>query len=43
MKETFKSTNFKKKVLERVKQLTNQGKHVEASALFNKIFPEEEK
>ena len=40
MKETFKSTNFNKKVLERVKQLTNQGKHVEASALFNKIFPD---
>jgi hypothetical protein len=40
MKETSKSTNFNKKVLERVKELTKQGKHVEASALFNKIFPD---
>ena len=39
MKETSKSTNFNKKVLERVRELTNQGKHAEASALFNKIFP----
>ena len=33
------STEFKKKILEEVKKLTNQGKHKEASELFNIYFP----
>jgi hypothetical protein len=33
------STEFKKKILEEVKKLTNQGKHKEASELFKIYFP----
>lgn len=33
------STEFKRKILQRVKELTNQGMHKEASALFTKYFP----
>ena len=29
---------FKRKILDRIKYLTNQGKHLEASALYNKFF-----
>ena len=29
---------FKRKILERIKYLTNNGKHLEASALYNKYF-----
>lgn len=33
------SAEFMKQILEKVKILTNQGKHVEASNLFNTYFP----
>jgi hypothetical protein len=33
------STEFKKKILEEVKKLTNHGKHKEASELFKIYFP----
>jgi hypothetical protein len=33
------SPEFKKKILEEVKKLTDQGKHKEASELFNIYFP----
>jgi hypothetical protein len=33
------SPEFKKKILEEVKKLTNHGKHKEASELFNTYFP----
>ena len=33
------STEFKAKILEQVKKLTNHGKHKEASELFNIYFP----
>ena len=33
------SPEFKKKILEEVKKLTNHGKHKEASELFNIYFP----
>jgi hypothetical protein len=33
------STEFKKKILEEVKKLTNNGKHKEASELFDIYFP----
>jgi hypothetical protein len=33
------STEFKRKILEEVKKLTNQGKHKEASELFDIYFP----
>jgi hypothetical protein len=33
------SPEFKKKILEEVKKLTNHGKHKEASKLFNIYFP----
>ena len=36
-KKTF-SQEFKTKILEEVKKLTNEGKHQEASALFNAYF-----
>jgi len=29
---------FKRKILYKIKELTNQGKHLEASALYNKYF-----
>jgi hypothetical protein len=32
------STRFKAKILKIVKDLTNHGKHLEASKLFNKYF-----
>ncbi len=36
MEETSKI--FKRKILDRIKYLTNHGKHLEASALYNKYF-----
>ena len=33
------STNFKRKILQKVKDLTNHGKHKEASELFKIYFP----
>jgi len=33
------SPEFKKKILEEVRKLTNHGKHKEASELFNIYFP----
>jgi hypothetical protein len=33
------SPEFKKKILEEVKKLTNHGKHKESSELFNIYFP----
>ena len=36
MKETSKI--FKRKILDKIKYLTNHGKHLEASALYNKYF-----
>ena len=33
------SINFKRKILQRVKDLTNHGKHKEASELFKIYFP----
>jgi hypothetical protein len=33
------SPEFKKKILEEVKKLTNHGKHKEASELFSTYFP----
>ena len=33
------STEFKKKILAEVKKLTDQGRHKEASELFNIYFP----
>ena len=32
-------TEFKKKILDEVRKFTNQGKHKEASELFNIYFP----
>ena len=32
-------TEFKKKILDEVRKLTNHGKHKEASELFNIYFP----
>ena len=32
------STEFKRKILQRIKDLTNQGKHVEANQLYQKYF-----
>jgi len=32
------SKTFKRKILYKIKDLTNQGKHLEASALYNKYF-----
>ena len=34
------STNFKRKILQKVKELTDQGKHKEASELFRIYFPD---
>ena len=34
------SPEFKKKILEEVKKLTNHGKHKEASELFKIYFPD---
>ena len=36
MEESSKA--FKRKILDRIKYLTNNGKHLEASALYNKFF-----
>lgn len=36
MEETSKF--FKRKILDRIRYLTNHGKHLEASALYNKFF-----
>ena len=36
MEETSKV--FKRKILDRIKYLTDNGKHLEASALYNKFF-----
>jgi hypothetical protein len=32
------SINFKRKILQKIKDLTNHGKHLEASKLFDKYF-----
>jgi hypothetical protein len=32
------SINFKRKILQRIRDLTNHGKHVEAQQLFTKYF-----
>jgi hypothetical protein len=32
------SKTFKRKMLYKIKELSNQGKHLEASALYNKYF-----
>ena len=32
------SINFKRKILQRIKDLTNHGKHVEAHQLYQKYF-----
>jgi len=32
------SQDFKNKILEEIKRLTNEGKHIEASSLFNAYF-----
>jgi hypothetical protein len=34
------STNFKRKILQLVKKLTDEGKHKEASELFKIYFPD---
>jgi len=34
------SINFKRKILQKVKDLTNHGKHKEASELFKIYFPD---
>jgi len=33
------SINFKRKILQKIKDLTNRGKHKEASELFKMYFP----
>ena len=35
------STNFKRKMLKIIKDLTNSGRHVEASQLYQKYFGED--
>jgi len=32
------SINFKRKILQRIKDLTNHGKHLEANELYQKYF-----
>jgi hypothetical protein len=32
------SINFKRKILQRIKDLTNSGRHVEANQLYQKYF-----
>ena len=32
------STSFKRKILQRIKDLTNHGKHVEANELYQRYF-----
>jgi hypothetical protein len=34
------SINFKRKILQRIKDLTNRGKHVEANELYQRYFGE---
>jgi len=43
MEQVSKLSNFKKKVLERVKKLNSEGKHLEASALYLKYLSNFEK
>ena len=38
MKMEESSKTFKRKILYKIKELSNQGKHLEASALYNKYF-----
>ena len=38
MENENSSTNFKRKMLKAIKDLTNQGKHVEANQLYQKYF-----
>ncbi len=38
MKMEQTSKIFKRKILDRIRYLTNHGKHLEASALYNKFF-----
>lgn len=35
------STEFKKKILETVKELTNKGRHLEANELYQQYFGED--
>jgi len=35
------STNFKRKILQVIRDLTNNGKHLEASQLYQKYFGED--
>ena len=35
------STDFKKKIIETVRELTNKGRHVEANELYQKYFGED--
>jgi len=35
------SINFKRKILQKVKDLTNHGKHLEANELYKKYFGDE--
>jgi len=35
------STNFKRKILQVIRDLTNKGRHVEASQLYQKYFGED--
>ena len=37
MSETL-STNFKRKILQKIKQLNESGKHAEATQLYKKYF-----
>jgi len=38
MEQVSKLSNFNKKILERVKKLNSEGKHLEASALYIKYL-----
>lgn len=38
MENENSSTNFKRKILQKIKELTNHGKHVEAQHLYQKYF-----
>ena len=42
MENENSSINFKRKILQRIKDLTNHGKHLDASKLFNKYFGEKQ-
>jgi hypothetical protein len=40
MENENSSINFKRKILQRIKDLTNRGKHVEANELYQRYFGE---